>query len=69
MYVNAWVCKNVLGFWICKRSHGYAMRCRRSLRVDVGVPYAGLMVDMEMIISYIVSEIETDMDSLRTKII
>ena len=39
------------------------------MRVDIGVPYTGLMVDMKMIISYIVSEIETDRNSLRTKII
>ena len=38
------------------------------MRVDVGIPYTGLMVDMEMMMSYTDSEIETGRNSLRTKI-
>ena len=74
--VNVWMQKNygyakmflALGY-DAKMFHGYPMQHRCSMRVDVGVPYTGLMVDMKMIISYIVSEIETNRNSLRTKII
>ena len=37
------------------------------MRVDAGVPYTSLMIDM--MISYTDSEIETSRNSLRTKII
>ena len=56
-----------LAFGYAKKFHGYAMRHRRSMRVDVGISYTSLMVDMEMMMSYTDSEIETDKNSLRIK--
>ena len=35
------------------------------MKVNIRVPYTGLMIDMEMRIPYTDSEIETDMNSLR----
>ena len=57
--------KYLLAFGYAKFFHGYVMRRGRSMRVDVGVPYTGLMVDMEMMMSYTDSEIETGRNSLR----
>ena len=37
------------------------------MRVDVGVPHTGLMVDVEMTMSYTDIEIETSRNSLRIK--
>ena len=67
MYENVWYAKTVFTFRYAKKFHGYAMRHRRSMRVDVGVPYTGLMIDA--MISYTDSKIETGRNSLRTKII
>ena len=58
--------KNIFGFkGMQKKFHGYVMRCRRSMKVNIRVPYMGLMTNMEMRIPYTDLEIEIDMSSLR----
>ena len=56
------------GFWYAKKFHGYAIRHRHNMRVDVESPYTHLMVVMKMMMYYTDLEIETGGNSLRTKI-
>ena len=44
--------KYFLAFGYAKKFHEYAMRCIRSMGVDVGVPCTSLMVEMIIMMSY-----------------